>query len=128
MASDNRPEKTKSVSQSTPFQNGGAIHATECSMPGLLHGQGGFEGRLSNSSSVADFHCLLAFQNDGQILQFQTFPFRFCIASYVTGFWKTDRMSHWAYSILLAQLMPTLIHYTFALPLSGLVDWSAFLE
>ena len=31
-------------------------------------------------------------------------------------------------SILLAQLMATLIHYTFTLPLSGLVDWSAFLE
>ena len=26
------------------------------------------------------------------------------------------------------QLMATLIHYTFTLPLSGLVDWSAFLE
>ena len=43
-------------------------------------------------------------------------------------FGKATEMSHWAYSILLAQLMATLIHYTFTLPLSGLVDWSAFLE
>ena len=41
---------------------------------------------------------------------------------------KPTELSHWAYSILLAQLMATLIHYTFTLPLSGLVDWSAFLE
>ena len=41
---------------------------------------------------------------------------------------KPTEMSHWAYSILLAQLMATLIHNTFTPPLSGLVDWSAFLE
>ena len=43
-------------------------------------------------------------------------------------FGKPTELSHWAYSILLAQLMATLIHYTFTLPLSGFVDWSAFLE
>ena len=43
-------------------------------------------------------------------------------------FGKPTELSHWAYSILLAQLMDTLIHYTFTLPLSGLVDRSAFLE
>ena len=43
-------------------------------------------------------------------------------------FGKPTELSHWAYSILLAQLMATLIHYTFTLPLSGLVDWSAFLK
>ena len=35
------------------------------------------------SADWAEFHCLLAFQNDGQILQFQTFPFRFCTTPYV---------------------------------------------
>ena len=29
---------------------------------------------------------------------------------------------------LLAQLMATLIHFPFSVPLLGLVDWSAFLE
>ena len=53
VAFDNRPEKTKSISQSTPFQNGGAIHATKCSTPRLLHGQGGFEGCLSNNFGVS---------------------------------------------------------------------------
>ena len=43
-------------------------------------------------------------------------------------FGKPTELSHWAYSILLAQLMATLIHYTFTLSLPGLVDWSAFLE
>ena len=32
--------------------------------------------------------------------------------------------SIWDYSILLAQLMPTLIHYPFAVPLPDLVFWS----
>ena len=44
------------------------------------------------------------------------------------NFGKPTEMSDGAYSSLLAQLMATLIHYTFTLPLSGLVDWSAFLE
>ena len=52
-ASNNRPEKIKSVPQATPFQNGGVTHATKCSTPELLHGQGGSERRLSNSSSVS---------------------------------------------------------------------------
>ena len=46
----------------------------------------------------------------------------------VTGFWKTDRNVTLGIFHLLAQLMATLIHYTFSLPLSGLVDRSAFLE
>ena len=38
----------------------------------------------------AEFHCLLAFQNDdGQFLQFQTLPFRLCTAPYV--FSKTTK-------------------------------------
>ena len=53
MASNNRPEKIKSVPQATPFQNGGVTHATKCSAPELLHGQGGSERCLSNSSSVS---------------------------------------------------------------------------
>ena len=53
MASNNRPEKIKSVPQAAPFQNGGVTHATKCSTPELLHGQGGSERRLSNSSSVS---------------------------------------------------------------------------
>ena len=55
---------------------------------------------------------------------------QYCYSIYGTGFWKTNRNVTLgrAYSILLAQLMATLIHYTFTLPLSGLVDWSAFLE
>ena len=41
---------------------------------------------------------------------------------------KPTELLHWAYSILLAQLMATLVHYTYIVPLPGLVDWSAFLE
>ena len=41
---------------------------------------------------------------------------------------KLTELSHWAYSILLAQLMATLVRYTYTVPLPGLVDWSAFLE
>ena len=37
-------------------------------------------------------------------------------------------MSHLAYSILLAQLIATLIHYPCTVALPGLADWSAFLE
>ena len=33
---------------------------------------------------------------------------------------------HYAYSILLAQLITTLIHYRFTVPLPGLTDWSVF--
>ena len=43
-------------------------------------------------------------------------------------FGKPTELSHWVYSILLAQLMATFVHYTYTLPLPGLVDWSAFLE
>ena len=50
------------------------------------------------------------------------------VASMLLHFGKPTEMSLGAYSILLAQLMATLIHYTFTLPLSGLVDWSPFLE
>ena len=46
----------------------------------------------------------------------------------VTGFWKTDQIVTLGLFILLAQLMATLVHYTFTVPVSGLVDWSAFLE
>ena len=43
-------------------------------------------------------------------------------------FRKPTKLSHWAYSILFAQLMSTFVHYTYTVPLPGLVDWSAFLE
>ena len=38
------------------------------------------------------------------------------------------KLSHLAYSILLAQLIGTLIHYPFTMPLAGLDNWSALLE
>ena len=44
---------------------------------------------------------------------------------YVNGFWKTVTLG---LSILLAQLIATLIQYPFTVPLQGLTDWSAFLE
>ena len=50
------------------------------------------------------------------------------VANMLVNFGKPTEMSHGAYSILLAQLMATLVHYTFTLPLSGFVDWSPFLE
>ena len=37
-------------------------------------------------------------------------------------------MSHLAYSILLAQLIATLIHCPCTVALTGLADWSAYLE
>ena len=43
-------------------------------------------------------------------------------------FGKLTKLSHWANSIILAQLMATLVHYTYTVPLPGLIDWSAFLE
>ena len=49
----------------------------------------------------------------------------------VTGFWKTteiSKISHLAYFILLAQLIATLIHYPCNVALTGLAEWSAFLE
>ena len=47
---------------------------------------------------------------------------------YVTGFWKTDQIVTLVLSILLAQLMATLVRYTYTVQLPGLVNWSAFLE
>ena len=43
-------------------------------------------------------------------------------------FEKLTKLSHRAYFILLTQLMTTLVHYTYTVPLLGLVYWSAFLE
>ena len=40
---------------------------------------------------------------------------------------KPTKLSHLAYSILLAQLIATLIHYPCTVALAGLADWSAFL-
>ena len=48
-----------------------------------------------------------------------------CVASYLK---KPTKLSHWAHSILFGQLMNTLVHYTYTVPLPGLVDHSAFLE
>ena len=50
------------------------------------------------------------------------------VANMLLHFGKPTEMSHGASSILLAQLMAALIHYTFTLPFSGLVYWSPFLE
>ena len=47
---------------------------------------------------------------------------------YVTGFWITDRIVTLGLIHLMAQLMAMLVHYTYTVPLAGLVDWSAFLE
>ena len=41
---------------------------------------------------------------------------------------KSTEMSCLAYSILLAQLITTLIHCPCTVALTGLADWSAFLE
>ena len=41
------------------------------------------------------------------------------VANMLLYFGKPTEMSHGDYSILLAQLMATLIHYVFTLPLSG---------
>ena len=41
---------------------------------------------------------------------------------------KPTEMSHLAYSISLAQLIATLIHYLCTVAFIGLADWSAFLE
>ena len=48
----------------------------------------------------------------------------------VTGFWKTAWPKYHTMPIPFywPQLMATLIHYTYTVPLPGLVDWSAFLE
>ena len=43
-------------------------------------------------------------------------------------FGKLTELSHLAYSIILAELIATLVHYTYTVQLPGLVDWSAFLE
>ena len=54
-----------------------------------------------------------------------------CIYAYVCmwlDFGKPNELSHKAYFILLAQLITTLIHYPFTVPLPGLADWCAFLE
>ena len=48
--------------------------------------------------------------------------------TYVTGYWKPTKLLHLAYSILLAQLIASLIHYPCTVALTGLTDWSAFLE
>ena len=45
-----------------------------------------------------------------------------CMCIYVTGFWKTDQIVTLGLSILLTQLVATLIHYIFTVPVSGLVD------
>ena len=47
---------------------------------------------------------------------------------YVTEFYKTNQIVTLGLSILLAQLIATLVHYAYIVPLPGLVDWSAFLE
>ena len=42
--------------------------------------------------------------------------------------WILAKMLHLAYSILLAQLIVSLIRYPCTVVLTGLADWSAFLE
>ena len=44
------------------------------------------------------------------------------------NFGKPTKMSHLAYSILLSQLIATLIHYLCTVVLLGLADWSTFLK
>ena len=47
----------------------------------------------------------------------------------VTGFWKTDRIvTLGLFHFIGPAIMATLIHYTYTMPLSSLIDWSAFLE
>ena len=78
--------------------------------------------------SIFIIHQDLSFGGIALKIEFVVFVYELINYEIVTGFWKTDRNVTLGHSILLAQLMPTLIHHTFALPLSGLVDWSAFLE
>ena len=55
-----------------------------------------------------------------------------CSYTYAQHMWldfgKPTIMSHLAYSILLAQLIATLIQHPCTVALPGLADWSAFLE
>ena len=48
----------------------------------------------------------------------------------MAGFWKTDQNHTWPNCTFLAQLIAMLIPYpcTVALTLTGLADWSAFIE
>ena len=46
----------------------------------------------------------------------------------VTGFWKTDQIVILGLFHFIGQLMATLVHYTYTVPLPGLANWSAFLE
>ena len=55
----------------------------------------------------------------------QCFPPLYSCTIIVTGYWE---MSHLAYSILLAHLIDTLIHCLCTVALTGLADWSTFLE
>ena len=42
--------------------------------------------------------------------------------------WILENLLDLAYSILLVQLIATLTHYPYTVALTGLADWSAFLE
>ena len=46
----------------------------------------------------------------------------------VTGYWKTDQNVTLGLFHLLAQLIDILIHYPSTVALTGLADWSVFLE
>ena len=50
-----------------------------------------------------------------------------CTVANMLAFWKTDRNVTGPIPFI-GPIMATLIHYTFTLPWSGLVDWSPFLE
>ena len=46
----------------------------------------------------------------------------------VTGSWETDQIVTLGLLHFIGQLMATLVHYIFTMSVSGLVDWSGFLE
>ena len=62
------------------------------------------------------------------MVQLSNFTCKYNLSLYVTGFWKTDQIITLGLFHFLAQLMATLVHYTYTVPSPGLVDWSAFLE
>ena len=50
------------------------------------------------------------------------------IRTFVIRFWKTDWILTLGLFHFIGQLMATLVHYTYTVPLPDLIDWCGFLE
>ena len=76
------------------------------------------------------YTCNVMILETTEVIMFQlsNFTCKYNLSLYVTGFWKTDQIVTLGLFNFLAQLMATLVHYTYTVPSPGLVDWSAFLE